>query len=155
MPDYIPSEWPIWAALALAFVKLFQKELAAFLPVAVREHFAERARLRFDRQEHQQELEEVSVEALAQSSVTAQMQLIQVNKRLVDFLTGQIDNRLIDIESILREVRDLSRESQSQERIVQIEWSRVVDTLSRTEILLHSLELSFRGGKKTDADETG
>lgn len=157
MTDFvIPDSWPLWTGLLLLFVKLFQKELATFLPAAIREHFASRAQLRQSQQEHDQELEEVSVEALAQSSVTAQMQLIQVNKRLVDFLTTQIDQRLGDIEQTLTTVREQSIKSQAQSNLVQVEWSRVVDTLTRTEKLLHSLETWFKSmHKEKDAPEPG
>lgn len=137
----------LWVAMAAGLIKLFQKELAAFIPTAIREHFAARdARIK-DLQEHRQEIEEVSVEARLQSDVTAQLQLIQVNKRLVDFLTGQIDQRLNDIERILRDIRDISRDGQAQSKIVQVEWSRIVDILTRTEKLLTGLEAGFKSGQ--------
>ena len=136
-----PDNWPLWLAAVVVFVKMFQTELAAFLPTAVRERLASRAALRRDRQEHAQELEEASTEALMQSSVTAQMQLIQVNQTLVNYLTGQLDERLGDLEQLLREVRDAVRDETAQSQIVQIEWSRVVEALGRTELLLGRVEV--------------
>ena len=145
------SQWPLWLVVLAILVKMFQAELASLLPKAVQEHFAHRARLLSSRQEHTQELEEVSVEALAQHSVTAQMQLINVNRQLVEFLTTQIDGRLTDIEETLEQVKDLALRGQASDRIVQVEWSRVVEALQRTERLLQSLEAWLHGVEREHA----
>lgn len=146
MTDFvIPDNWPIWLGVLAALVKLYQKDLAAMLPSALRDHLAHRARMKTGLQEHNQEIEEVSIEALAQSSVTNQMQLINVNRQLVEFLTSQIDSRLTDIEQVLATVREQSIKGQAQSSMVQVEWSRVVDTLTRTERLLQSLEAWLNG----------
>lgn len=145
-----PDNWPLWLAAVAVFVKMFQSELATFLPSAVREHFADRAARRRDRQEHRQEIEEANTEAMLQSSVTAQMQLIQVNQTLVNYVTDQLDGQLADIAKMLLEVRDAVRDETAQSRIIQVEWSRVVDALARTERLLVRIEAML--GRKAEIE---
>lgn len=149
----IPQNWPLWAILLVLGVKAFKKELAILIPTGIREHFAHKAKMRADAQEHEQELEEVSVEALAQSAVTAQMQLINVNRHLIEFITRQIDSRLSEIEQAIHELKLAAQKQDARGVMVQIEWSRVVETLTRTEKLLESIEAWFRGFHATQSGE--
>lgn len=153
MPEFqIPDNWPVWLALLIVGLKTFWAEFKGFFPGAIKEHYSHQARLREDRQEHEQELEEVSVEALAQHAVTAQMQLINVNQRLIDFVTQQIGGRLGEIEDTLDQVRRAMEKQDARGTMVQIEWSRVVETLIRTEKLLQSLEAWIKGNSALEAD---
>lgn len=144
MPDVLPENWPLWVIVLMIMVRLFQKELSSilsgFIPTGIRDHFAHRARLRADRQEHQQEIEEASVEALAQHAVNAQLQLIHVNEHLVKFVTGQIDVRLNDLEQSLARLNHVLQSDLAKNTIVHTELSRIVDGMQRQEATMEAIK---------------
>lgn len=92
------DSWPFWL-IALSFLlNVFKSELAVFVPKTMREYFAARADLRRERQEHRQDIEEASAEAILSAAVAAQAQLIQLNERLTNFVVDEVNSRLSEIE---------------------------------------------------------
>lgn len=136
----LPPSTPYWVVIAVGLVIMFRQELGKFLPSGLQEHFRTRAQAEADRREHTQEIEEVGVEAALQHAVTAQLQLIRLNETLVDFVTGQLMGGIKDLQASMVGVRRCVEQSGGKESIVQIEMSRVADTLAREEVTLKQIE---------------
>lgn len=136
----IPATWPLWLVTIMVFIKAFRRELATFVPAAVREHFAHLAKLRADQQEHEQEMKEASAEALAQQAVSAQMQLIYVNEHLVKFITSQIDARLLDLEQSVGEVTKVLQSDVAKNEAIRTELTRIVDNAHRQETTMEAVK---------------
>lgn len=69
--DY--SQWPVWLVAVLLFVNLFREPLAALIAQAIPDHFRHYAGRRADREEHDQELEEVQLNARLQTAAAEQL----------------------------------------------------------------------------------
>jgi len=119
------EQGPEVALLAIILIKLFESQLAIFVPQAVKDYFAERAKLKADQQEHEQSirqskanldrLKEMSQlsslsfteEQLTQMASETQTQLVEANTFIRQLVNDKLDiilekqNRILEKLSLL------------------------------------------------------
>lgn len=113
-----------WAAVKVLIPKIIEAQLA---------ERQTHARLAVDRQEHDQELEEVRLNGLLQTSVTTHSQLVHINEHMIKFITGQITEQMTDLRREVAALRSINQRGEAQSSIVAVELSRIVDSHGRME----------------------
>lgn len=121
----IANEYGWQIALVVAMIKIFQPQLAVFVPQVVKDYFSSKAKLKADQQEHEQELrqaewnltrlEEMSrlaslsftEEQLTQLTAETQIQLNEANSFIRQLVSEKLDIIIEKQNMILIELRRL------------------------------------------------
>jgi hypothetical protein len=124
----LAEDWPIFSLLTIIIVRLFQSQLAAFLPKALQDHFSNKARLEADQQEHEQtvrqaemnlvklkELSQLSSlsfteEQLTQLTAETQVQLNEANSFVRGIISDKLDillERIVGLKDAIGQVKDI------------------------------------------------
>jgi hypothetical protein len=117
----------VWAVWAKVIPSLVENRIKAL----------ERAgELVADRAAHDLELEETYVGNLVQSAVTGQADLISTNNRLIAHLVESADREMMELRKEIQMLRGISIRGEGQLSLMNMEISRLVDTM-------HNLEKSL------------
>lgn len=118
-PEIDLNTWPVWLAVTVVVIKLFQAEIGTLfgviLPQGVIDFFRHRAAREADREEHSQELEEVELNARLQDSAAASlrkswreenlMALVQAKDEWErEVLSAEIRNQTRELTALHRQV---------------------------------------------------
>lgn len=119
------DRWPEITFAIIIFAKLFQSQLAIFVPSFIKDHFSNRAKLKADQQEHEQSLRQAesnltrlremsqlsslsfTEEQLTQLTAETQVQLNEANSFIRQLVSEKLDMILEKQNMILVELRRL------------------------------------------------
>jgi flagellar basal body-associated protein FliL len=135
------KEYPYVALIALLLIALFRSQIVAILPKTVQGYFSDRAKLRADQQEYQQETERAArelhrmkeladlsasnfvEEQVTQFTAETQVQLNEANsfvRQIVSNKLDMINERLIALRESIQQIKEIQsfilREIKSNEK---------------------------------------
>jgi hypothetical protein len=99
----LADQWPEMTLLAIILIKLFQSQLAVFVPQVVKDFFSNRAALKKDQQEHEQSIRR-SEANLARLKEMSQLSSLSFTEEQLTQLTAETQVQLNEANSFIRQL---------------------------------------------------
>ena len=99
----IANEYGWQIALVVAMIKIFQPQLAVFVPQVVKDYFSSKAKLKADQQEHEQELRQAESN-LARLKEMSQLSSLSFTEEQLTQLTAETQVQLNEANSFIRQL---------------------------------------------------